>query len=205
MARRAQQPEKDRKATPGACARPWQREYPDAVCALVHADPYQLLVATVLSAQCTDVRVNMVTPELFRRFPDPASLARGDQEEVEALIRSTGFFRAKTRSLLAMAPEGCRGLRREDPGGSRSADDAAGRRPQDGQRGAWHGIRACFRCRGRHTREAAGSPAWAIVACHAPPDRAGLDGDGAASRVGEFEPPADSSWAASVRGTAAAL
>jgi endonuclease-3 len=61
------------------------------------------LVATILSAQCTDARVNMVTPELFRRFPDCTSLARAEPGELEALIRSTGFFRAKSRSLLAMA------------------------------------------------------------------------------------------------------
>jgi endonuclease III len=80
-----------------------KRAYPDARCALVHANPYQLLVSTILSAQCTDARVNMVTPELFRRFPDPASLARAESGELEAMIRSTGFFRAKTRNLLAMA------------------------------------------------------------------------------------------------------
>lgn len=77
--------------------------YPDAHCALDHADPYQLLVATILSAQCTDARVNLVTPAFFARFPDAASLATGTQEEVEALIRSTGFFRNKAKNLLAMA------------------------------------------------------------------------------------------------------
>jgi endonuclease III len=80
-----------------------KKAYPEATCALIHANPYQLLVATILSAQCTDARVNMVTPELFRRFPDPASLAAAVPGELEALIRSTGFFRAKSRSLLAMA------------------------------------------------------------------------------------------------------
>jgi len=77
--------------------------YPDAHCALDHADPYQLLVATILSAQCTDVRVNLVTPALFARFPDPRALAGGTQTEVEDLIRSTGFFRNKAANLLAMA------------------------------------------------------------------------------------------------------
>ena len=77
--------------------------YPDAHCALEHADPYQLLVATILSAQCTDSRVNLVTPALFARFPDPRALAGGRQAEVEDLIRSTGFFRNKAASLLAMA------------------------------------------------------------------------------------------------------
>src|SRR5215831_16788257 len=80
-----------------------KRAYPNAQCALRHADAYQLLVATILSAQCTDVRVNMVTPELFRRFPDSSSLARAEPAELEGLIRSTGFFRAKARNLLAMA------------------------------------------------------------------------------------------------------
>ena len=80
-----------------------KRAYPDAICALAHANPYELLVATILSAQCTDVRVNMVTPELFRRFPDPASLAKARPGDLEAQIRSTGFFRAKARNLLAMA------------------------------------------------------------------------------------------------------
>lgn len=77
--------------------------YPEAACALRHVDAYQLLVATILSAQCTDARVNLVTPELFRRFPDCASLAGADPSQLEDLIRSTGFFRAKARNLLAMA------------------------------------------------------------------------------------------------------
>jgi endonuclease III len=79
--------------------------YPEAVCALTHANPYELLVATILSAQCTDARVNMVTPELFHRFPNPASLATAQPGDLEALIRSTGFFRAKARNLLAMAKQ----------------------------------------------------------------------------------------------------
>jgi endonuclease-3 len=77
--------------------------YPDARCALDHRDPFQLVVATILSAQCTDARVNLTTPALFRRFPDPASLAAAEVAEVEALIRPTGFFRAKARNLLGLA------------------------------------------------------------------------------------------------------
>jgi endonuclease-3 len=77
--------------------------YPVAECALVHDGPFQLLAATILSAQCTDARVNLVTPALFRRWPDPASLARAPQGEVEAVVRSTGFFRNKARSLRGMA------------------------------------------------------------------------------------------------------
>src|SRR5207237_10746947 len=81
-------------------------EYPGdapALCALVHDNPFQLLVATVLSAQTTDERVNQVTPELFARYPTPADLAAADPGEVERLIYPTGCFRAKTRSLTAMA------------------------------------------------------------------------------------------------------
>jgi endonuclease-3 len=80
-----------------------KRRYPDAHCALHHADAYQLLVATILSAQCTDVRVNMVTPAVFTRYPHAAALALARPDELEALIRSTGFFRSKTRNLIAMA------------------------------------------------------------------------------------------------------
>ena len=79
------------------------RAYPDAHCALDFTDPFQLTVATILSAQCTDKRVNMVTPELFRRYPAPADLAAADPADVEAIIKSTGFFRAKTKSLIGMA------------------------------------------------------------------------------------------------------
>jgi endonuclease-3 len=78
-------------------------EYPDARCALDHENAFQLIVATILSAQCTDARVNAVTPALFRRFPDAASLAEASTEELEPLIRSTGFFRSKAKSLIGMA------------------------------------------------------------------------------------------------------
>jgi endonuclease-3 len=77
--------------------------YPDAKCALNFADPYQLLVATILSAQCTDERVNMVTPALFKKYPSARELARARTPSLEKEIRSTGFFRAKARSLLGMA------------------------------------------------------------------------------------------------------
>lgn len=77
--------------------------YPDAVCALNHRTPWELLVATILSAQCTDVRVNMVTPELFRRFPTPAEMARAPLPELEELIRTTGFFRNKAKSIQGAA------------------------------------------------------------------------------------------------------
>ena len=78
-------------------------EYPDAVTELDHGSPWELLVATVLSAQCTDVRVNKVTPEIFARWPRPEDLALATQDEVETIIRSTGMFRQKASSLRAAA------------------------------------------------------------------------------------------------------
>jgi endonuclease-3 len=77
--------------------------HPEARCALSYRNAFELSVATILSAQCTDERVNRVTPQLFARFPDAPSLARAEAVEVEEIIRATGFFRAKTRSILGLA------------------------------------------------------------------------------------------------------
>lgn len=77
--------------------------YPDARCALDHGNAYELLVATILSAQCTDERVNMVTPAVFAKYPTPADLAHADPSELEGLIMSTGFFRSKAKNLIGMA------------------------------------------------------------------------------------------------------
>ncbi|MDP9334457.1 MAG: endonuclease III [Actinomycetota bacterium] len=77
--------------------------YTDAKCALNHSNAYELLAATVLSAQSTDMRVNMVTPTLFAKYPTPADLASADPAEVETIIQSTGFFRSKTKNLIGMA------------------------------------------------------------------------------------------------------
>lgn len=77
--------------------------YPDAHCALDFKTPFQLLVATILSAQCTDKRVNMVTPALFKKFKTPKAMAEANPEELEEMIKSTGFFRNKAKSLLGMS------------------------------------------------------------------------------------------------------
>lgn len=77
--------------------------YGAAECALDHKNAFELLAATILSAQCTDKRVNMVTPALFKRFPTPAAMARASAEEMEELVRTTGFFRNKAKSLMGMA------------------------------------------------------------------------------------------------------
>ena len=79
------------------------QEYPEAECALAHDDPYQLLTATILSAQCTDEMVNKVTPALFARYPTPSDLVGADPDELERIIHSTGFFRSKAKNLAGMA------------------------------------------------------------------------------------------------------
>ena len=93
----------DRKQRARKIARALAKAYPDAVCALHHDDPFQLLVATILSAQCTDERVNMVTPRLFLKYPTAEKLARSSQSDVEQIVKSTGFFRAKSKNLRGMA------------------------------------------------------------------------------------------------------
>jgi endonuclease-3 len=95
--RRARQPD---AATVFARLR---KAYPDARCALDHRNAFELLCATILSAQCTDARVNLVTPALFAKYPDALALARARPPELEAIIRSTGFFRNKAKSLIGMA------------------------------------------------------------------------------------------------------
>lgn len=77
--------------------------YPDAECALHHRNAFELLVATILSAQCTDERVNLVTPALFARFPTPEAMAGADRDELEGLIRSTGFYRNKAKNIQTAA------------------------------------------------------------------------------------------------------
>lgn len=83
-------------------ARKLHELHPHAECALIHSDALQLLVATILSAQCTDERVNMVTPDLFRAYPDAAAYAEAVPEELEEAIRSTGFFHNKAKSLIGL-------------------------------------------------------------------------------------------------------
>ena len=90
--------------------------YPRARCELDFSSPLELLVATILSAQCTDKRVNLVTPTLFARYPDAAAYAAADREELEMLIKSTGFFRAKTKSLMGLGQALCDRFGGEVPG-----------------------------------------------------------------------------------------
>lgn len=89
----------DRKKRAAKILKILAREYPDAECALHHRSPFELLIATILSAQCTDARVNEVTPSLFKRFPTPEAFARADLEEIEEAVRTTGFFRNKAKNI----------------------------------------------------------------------------------------------------------
>lgn len=92
-----------RRSRAGRVLAALERTFPDAHCELDHRNPFELLCATILSAQCTDQRVNLVTPALFARYPDAHALAAARQEDVEAIIRSTGFYRNKAKSLIGMA------------------------------------------------------------------------------------------------------
>ncbi|MCE2755269.1 MAG: endonuclease III [Ignavibacteriae bacterium] len=78
-----------------------QKQYPDALCALHYSTPFQLLIATILSAQCTDARVNMVTPHLFAEYPDAETMQKADINHLEEIIHSTGFYKAKAKNILA--------------------------------------------------------------------------------------------------------
>ena len=80
-----------------------RKAHPDATCALLHSSPWELLVATILSAQCTDARVNLVTPTLFQHFPTPAAMAAASLTDIEELIRTTGFYRNKAKSISGAA------------------------------------------------------------------------------------------------------
>jgi endonuclease-3 len=87
----------------GEILRGLDEEYANAECALHHDSPFQLLVATILSAQCTDVRVNRVTPQLFQHYPTPREMAQADEQQLQEIIRSTGFFRNKAKNLIGAA------------------------------------------------------------------------------------------------------
>jgi len=92
--------EREKKGT-ASIIRRLKREYPDAECALIHSSPFELLIATILSAQCTDARVNIVTADLFRKYRTPSDFAASSQAELEQDVRSTGFFRSKAKNIKA--------------------------------------------------------------------------------------------------------
>ena len=126
----------------------WPSSIPTRTPSWTSATPLELSVATILSAQCTDKRVNEVTPVLFRRYPTAADYAGADRDELEQLIRPTGFFRNKTTSLIKLGPGAGRELRRRGAAHAQRAGHAARLRPQDRQRRA----RQCLRHPGHHRR-----------------------------------------------------
>ena len=99
-----------------AAVRLLEEKYPDAVCSLSYSDPFQLLIATRLSAQCTDARVNIVTPALFAAFPDAASMANADITQVEELIKTCGLYKTKARDLVGIGKALCEHFGGEVPG-----------------------------------------------------------------------------------------
>lgn len=116
--------------------------FPVAECALQHRNAYELLAATILSAQCTDERVNMVTPALFAAFPTPCALAEATQESVEEIVRSTGFFRAKAENLRGMARRVVDSFAGEIPATLEELITlpGVGRKTANVLLGTWHGI-----------------------------------------------------------------
>jgi endonuclease-3 len=171
-------------------------EYPEALCELNHRNAFELLAATVLSAQTTDVRVNMVTPALFARYPDAAALAGADPGELEEIVRSTGFYQSKARNLIAMATRVLDEFGGDVP---TALDDlvtaASAARPP---RGAQRRIRAARASR-RHSRR----PAQPSLGPHR--RRGSGEGGGAAvrvvaaGRVGQLQPAHDPARSQSVR------
>ena len=140
-----------------------ERTYPDATTALDFQTPLQLLIATILSAQCTDARVNMVTPALFARYPDAAALAAAPQADVEAMIRSTGFYRNKARAIRECCADIVAKHHGEVPRTLEELTAAARRRAQDRERRARERLRRAGPGR-RHARRAARSSGWACRA-----------------------------------------
>jgi len=141
-ARRTRESKDARRQRAFRILRELKRLYPESDCALKHADAYQLLVATILSAQCTDERVNVVTPDLFRRYPDAEALAAAKSDELEALIRSTGFFRNKAKNLIGMAQAVCRDHAGEIPNTMAALLELPGvaRKTANCVLGTWFGI-----------------------------------------------------------------
>ena len=130
-----------------------KKSYGDAECALTHKNAFELLVATILSAQCTDVRVNMVTPALFKKYPSPQALAAADPTDVESLVRTTGFFRNKAKNIISMSQRLNAAYAGEVPKTMEDLLTLPGVARQDRQRGAWRRLPHSARRRGRYPRQ----------------------------------------------------
>ena len=123
----------DEKRHAAKIVRCLKRDYPDAQCALIHENAFQLLIATILSAQCTDDRVNQVTAVLFDKYPTPAQLANAPLKSIEKIIQSTGFFRNKAKNIKACCQDLVAAPRRPSATATRDASRIGRRGSQDGQ------------------------------------------------------------------------
>lgn len=124
--KKIQRPQKFKSAHPGETVVLLKEHYPDAHCELDHSNPFQLLVATILSAQCTDQRVNQVTPMLFEEFPDAKAMSEASLDDLERLIGSINFFRNKAKSLKSMSQSLVRNHKGEVPQEFESLTELAG-------------------------------------------------------------------------------
>ncbi len=163
--------------------------YPDVVCALHHRSAWELLVATILSAQCTDVRVNLVTPGLFEKYPTPEAFAALQPEDLEDDIRSTGFFRNKSKSLVGRGAQNHQRLRRRRAAHHGRTADHSGRRAQNRQRCARLLVQDRRRRGGRHACTAHLAPSGADEKYRAREDRAGPDASDPARPLDPVLPP----------------
>ena len=160
-----------------------KQAYPDAHCELNHSNPLELLIATILSAQCTDKRVNLVTAPLFQQYRSAADYAQAPLADLEQAIKSTGFFRNKARSVKTCCQALVENHGGQVPRTMAELTQLGGVGPQDGQRGVgqrlWHQLRGG----GRYACGPAGAAAGSDKTDHAREDRAGTDGAGAAGAV----------------------
>jgi HhH-GPD superfamily base excision DNA repair protein len=157
-----------------------EETYPDATCELDFANPWQLLVATILSAQCTDKMVNQVTPALFEQFRDPPALARAPQAKIERMIRKTGFYSQKARAIRACAHDG-------------GTHVTARSGPKNGKRRARYRFRSAG-CLRRHPRQAADVPTRSYSFGGSKRDRRKREAAPAREGVDRFLSSADPSW-----------
>ena len=142
--------------------------YPEATCALVHHNPFQLLIATILSAQCTDVRVNQVTPSLFAKYPKPEDLAYANPRETRSRNPPDRIFPLQDQVHSGRQQEDRRGILRPGSPHHGAVAHLAGRRPQNGQRRPRHGLRHRLGNRRRHARACASPAGWTSPATPIP-------------------------------------
>ncbi len=179
--------------------------YPDVTCALLHENPFQLLVSTILSAQCTDVRVNMVTPGLFKKYPTIESFAYANPGELEQDIRSTGFFRNKTKSIMGASKKLLDEFGSDGPKNDGRAPHARWRRTQNRQRCARHRVRNRERRRGGYARPASLRAARSHAQYRSEKNRTGFNGCDSARKMDSLLTPTYLAWSKNLPGPEAAL